>query len=126
MSVHPSSRSVFPRTPLVFSGAEGKGGSDGQVVNALEVAFEEVRSEGSKRPPGAPRTTEEGAGQGEIKQQIAQMLALGESFEASSQTMRKVKDLSEQASIVSVLYMNRIFAYEVCSLHEYHKYDTGT
>jgi len=76
---------------------------DAQLVNAVDVAFEEIRVEetAKKRSPGAAGLREN-QGEDEIKKQVARMLALDEGFEASSQTLRKVKGLSEQAGIVFV------------------------
>jgi hypothetical protein len=76
---------------------------DAQLVNAVEVAFEEIRvEETKKRSPGAAAEPPETRGEDAIKKQVARMLALDESFEASSQTMRRVQGLSEQAGIVFV------------------------
>ena len=94
------SRLLERRTRLLGA----KEATDAEVLNAVEVAFEELENE-SSRPP----SSREGSGDGspdeaEVKKRVATALGVSSSnkFETSSATLKRVAELSEQAGLAYV------------------------
>ena len=91
---------------MKLSMAASKEPQDVQIMNAVEVAFEDIREDGSTKTASSNATVDphEDRSEDEIKEKVLQMLALNGDggVEMSSQTMRKFLNLSEQASIAFV------------------------
>lgn len=105
----PFATRISPRAPSYrhfISVAASKEPQDVQLVDAVEVAFEEIRKDeiAKVRISNISTGLQNDRSEDEIKDKVLQMLALneGDGFEMSSQTMRQLKNLSEQASIAFV------------------------